>query len=241
MLDVYPSWELEIRYNYSLLSGEAQVRLKIAGICNTDLGLRQGSLNLRGVPNHEFVGIVEEVPGHLGWIGKRIVGEIGAAGGVYHAHRAERSTRCPKRAALEISSRGSTFAEHPLLLVLNLHEASPEIPQWIHIYPTDRLVVECMGSQEGFHLTHRWVRPRGTLIMKSTDRITVEARPIAIAMDEVAAISSRFGLSPYALRLLQRGLVDVFPLIHARHVLPEVAQAFERAREGMSKVLLDVS
>ncbi len=318
MLAVYLNRGLEIRSDYPVPSpppGEARVRVKIAGICKTDLELMRGYLNFRGVPGHEFVGVVEEAPDHPEWIGKRVVGEINAACGICPTCRAGRPTHCPNRTTLGISGRDGAFAEYLLLPVSNLHEVPPEVPdeaavfveplaaaleilQQIHIHPTDRVVVlgdgklgqlvaqvlqltgcdllvigrnrnkldllarrgiptarvdevgmlsadvvvECTGSPEGFHLARRWVRPRGTLVLKSTYHGTVEANLTMVAVDEVAVIGSRCGPFPPALRLLQQGLVDVLPLIHARYPLREAAQAFEHAaRKGVLKVLLDVS
>ena len=41
---------------------EARVRVRCAGICNTDLELLRGYYPFTGVPGHEFVGIVERGP-----------------------------------------------------------------------------------------------------------------------------------------------------------------------------------
>src|SRR5687767_9523708 len=37
-------------------AGETRVRVRVAGICATDLALRRGYLGFAGVPGHEFVG-----------------------------------------------------------------------------------------------------------------------------------------------------------------------------------------
>jgi len=39
---------------------EALVRVKLAGICNTDLEIVRGYMGFRGVLGHEFVGVVEK-------------------------------------------------------------------------------------------------------------------------------------------------------------------------------------
>lgn len=57
-----------------LLAGECRVAVTLAGICRTDLELARGYLGFRGVPGHEFTGVVTEGPAHLK--GKRVVGEI---------------------------------------------------------------------------------------------------------------------------------------------------------------------
>ncbi|HNR36662.1 MAG TPA: alcohol dehydrogenase catalytic domain-containing protein, partial [Candidatus Hydrogenedentes bacterium] len=40
--------------------GEALIRVLTAGICNTDLEILRGYMGFRGVPGHEFVGVVEQ-------------------------------------------------------------------------------------------------------------------------------------------------------------------------------------
>ena len=57
--------------------GEALIRVRLAGICGTDLELVRGYYPFTGVPGHEFVGEVVESP-VTSWIGKRVVGEINA-------------------------------------------------------------------------------------------------------------------------------------------------------------------
>ena len=47
--------------------GEALVRVRVAGICNTDLELVRGYYPYAGVPGHEFVGVVEEATGAPEW------------------------------------------------------------------------------------------------------------------------------------------------------------------------------
>ncbi len=60
--------------------GESIVRVRMAGICGTDLELARGYMSYRGVPGHEFVGeVVETKTGALA--GRRVVGEINAACG----------------------------------------------------------------------------------------------------------------------------------------------------------------
>ena len=63
--------------------GECRIRVGLAGICGTDLEILKGYAGYRGIPGHEFVGVVEDAgDGDRHWIGKRVVGEINAACGV---------------------------------------------------------------------------------------------------------------------------------------------------------------
>src|SRR5258705_8262596 len=54
-----------------LRPGWALVRVRMAGICNTDLEILRGYHNFRGTPGHEFVGEVQEVGGVSAAGGKR--------------------------------------------------------------------------------------------------------------------------------------------------------------------------
>ena len=110
---------------------------------------------------------------------------------------------------------------------------------------TDRafdISVECTGNPEGFDLARRALRPRGTLILKSTyaGKLTLDASSLVV--DEITVIGSRCGPFPKALQLLAQGRVDVEGLIQARYPLTEGLTAFERAqRRGVLKVLLEMS
>ena len=110
-----------------LADGEAVVRVRLAGVCGTDLELRRGYYPFTGVPGHEFVGIVEEAPSAPEWIGRRVVGEINATCGTCATCRAGRRTHCPARTVLGIRGRAGAFAERLALPVLNLHEVPPAV------------------------------------------------------------------------------------------------------------------
>ena len=111
-----------------LADGEAVVRMRLAGICGTDLELLRGYYPFTGVPGHEFVGIVEEAPSAPEWIGRRVVGEINAACGTCATCRAGRRTHCPARTVLGIRGRAGAFAERLALPLLNLHEVPAAVP-----------------------------------------------------------------------------------------------------------------
>lgn len=104
------------------------------------------------------------------------------------------------------------------------------------------LSVECTGNPAGFEIARRALRPRGTLVLKSTyaGQLTFDASSLVV--DEITLIGSRCGPFPAALQLLASGQVDVEPLIHARYSLSEGLAAFERAStRGVLKVLLAMS
>ena len=103
------------------------------------------------------------------------------------------------------------------------------------------LVVECSGSAQGLELALRLVRPRGTIVLKSTvaAQSTLHLAPIVI--DEIRLQGSRCGPFVPALRALSQRRFDVLPLISARYSLDEGLEAFEQAgKKGVLKVLVQV-
>jgi threonine dehydrogenase-like Zn-dependent dehydrogenase len=101
------------------------------------------------------------------------------------------------------------------------------------------LVVECTGRAEGFDVGRRLVRPRGTIVLKSTYHGMVEIDLSRLVVDEVQIVGSRCGPFPAAMRLLAEGLIDVIPLIEAEYSLDKALLAFEHAgQRGARKVLL---
>ncbi len=105
------------------------------------------------------------------------------------------------------------------------------------------LVVEATGSPCGFRQALEAVRPRGTIILKSTyapqDPPTFDSAKIVV--DEITLIGSRCGRFAPALDLLAQGKVDIKSLIDHRLTLDEGVRGFElAAQSGVLKVLLSV-
>jgi threonine dehydrogenase-like Zn-dependent dehydrogenase len=292
-------------------AGEALIRVRLSGICGTDLELVRGYYPYAGVLGHEFVGEVVESP-DSSWIGARVVGEINAACGMCQACLAGRPTHCENRTVLGIVGRDGVHAEYTRLPLANLHRvpdsvadeaavftepiaAAVEILQQVHVLPTDRVlligagrlgqlvaqvlaltgcrlsvvarheqqrallasrgiamiaakdveprrwdvVVEATGAPSGFDLARVALRPRGTLVLKSTyhGEITLDLAPFVV--DEITIVGSRCGPFAPALHLLERGDVDPTPLIAGRFPLREAVEAMRVAGEpGTMKVLL---
>ena len=291
---------------------EALVRVRVSGVCGTDLELTRGYYPFTGIIGHEFVGDVLESP-DPSWVGARVVGEINADCGACEACRAGRPTHCEDRTVLGIAGRDGAHAEYLRLPLRNLHRvpdsvsddaavftepiaAAVEILQQVHVLPTDRVllvgagrlgqlvaqvlaltgarlavvakhdhqkallkargietitaaeveprrwdvVVEATGSPSGFDLAARALRPRGTLVLKSTYRgdITLALAPFVV--DEITIVGSRCGPFAPALRLLERGEIDPLPLIAERYPLSRAVEAMEAAaRPGTMKVLIE--
>ncbi|HEY3312142.1 MAG TPA: alcohol dehydrogenase catalytic domain-containing protein [Anaerolineales bacterium] len=301
--------------------GEALVRIRLAGVCGTDLELVKGYYPFTGIPGHEFVGEVVQVqpPGsglpsatQTDLVGRRVVGEINASCGACEQCRNGRPTHCENRSVLGITNRDGVFAEYTSLPLQNLQfvpddvpdeiavfteplAAALEIQQQVQIHPGDRVlligagrlgqliaqtlaltgadlqvlarhplqkklliergvklidesaikpwrwdvVVEATGSPAGFELARKAIRPRGTIVLKSTYKGDVTLNLSSIVVDEINICGSRCGPFEPALRLMQQKMVDPTILIAARYGLNEGLQAFEKAAErGVLKVLV---
>lgn len=294
-------------------SNEALVKVRMAGICSTDLELVKGYYPYTGILGHEFVGEVVSAP-DTSWVGRRVAGEINAVCGKCEACQNRRPTHCENRTVLGIANRNGVFAEFTSLPLENLHAvpdsvsdemavfveplaAALEIQQQIQIQPSDRVlvigagrlgqliaqtlaltgcdlqvaarhahqqnilttrgirltseteiqpgkwdvVVEATGSADGFNLGRRAVRPRGTMVLKSTYKGDMSVNFSSIVVDEITLIGSRCGPFEPAVRLLEKCEVDPSVLVSARYKLSDAVEAFEKAAQpGVLKVLLEI-
>jgi threonine dehydrogenase-like Zn-dependent dehydrogenase len=102
------------------------------------------------------------------------------------------------------------------------------------------IVVEASGSPSGLELGLTRVRPRGTVVMKSTYAGRYPLDPAGLVVPEVSLVGCRCGPFAGALRLLRDGLVDPRPLIHRTFPLSQGLEALAWAqRPGVLKVLID--
>lgn len=296
-------------------AGDALIRVRMAGICNTDLEIVKGYMGFRGIPGHEFVGTVEKVNERKRSLaGKRVVGEINCVCGVCDYCTGGLSRHCPERTTLGISGRDGAFAEYLTLPAENLHEvpdnvtdeeavfteplaAAFEIVEQVSIKPTDRIVVlgdgklgllcafvlaltgaevtlagnnqhklaiareagigtclakdlpvdkrhdvvvEATGAPAGLQKALECVRPRGTIVLKSTVASTREVDLNKIVIDEVTLIGSRCGPFEPALRALSDRTINVMPLVSGIFPVGDALEAFKAAgQKGSLKVLID--
>lgn len=104
------------------------------------------------------------------------------------------------------------------------------------------IVVEATGTPTGLHLAAARVRPRGTLVVKSTYHGDISFNMTDMVIREITIMGSRCGPFPPALDLLDRQLVDVGPLIEATYGLEQGVEALNRAgTQGVKKVLFKMS
>lgn len=102
------------------------------------------------------------------------------------------------------------------------------------------VVVEATGSASGFASASAMLRPRGTLVLKSTFAGKSEVDLSQLVVNEINLVGSRCGPFDAALRLLKQGLVDVRPLISATYPLSDAVTAFgQAAAPDVLKVLVD--
>ena len=115
-----------------LRPGWALVRVRLAGICNTDIEILRGYHAFRGTPGHEFVGEVAEVncvpaSTRKKWLGRRVAGEINVSCSAYGYRpvcdfcRRGLRTHCARRTVLGILGLDGAFAEYLALPLENLH------------------------------------------------------------------------------------------------------------------------
>jgi len=292
--------------------GEALVRVRLAGICATDLELVKGYYPYNGVLGHEFVGEIINAPDALERVGQRVVGVINAMCWKCETCKRGDHSHCENRTVLGIVNRHGAFAEYLTLPLENLVPvpravsdemavfteplaAALEIQEQVLIKPTHRvmvigagrlgqliayllkltgcdlrvvarhdsqrklldgvgvvwigedevherkmdIVVEVTGSQAGFALARKAVRPRGTIVLKSTYAGNIDMDLSSVVVDEVTLIGSRCGPFVPALQLMEMGLVDPRLLINANYPLEEGIAAFHLAAQpGVFKVLL---
>jgi len=293
--------------------GEVLVKVRLAGVCGTDLELTQGYGRFEGVLGHEFVGIVAGGSGPLA--GKRVVGEINCVCGRCDMCAGGLSSHCRRRSVVGIAGRAGVFSEYVVLPERNCIEvpasvrdeeavfaeplaAAYQVTRQVKIEPrmsvavlgTGRLgllvaqvlalrgckltafgrnpktlglldrkrirtaiiseqpasqdfdvVVDCTGSPEGFRIGLGLVRPRGTLVLKTTctGQQAVDLTPVVV--NEITVLGSRCGSMSEALSALARKEIEVASMIS--HVLPlsEGLKAFQLAAEPECiKVLLKV-
>ena len=133
-----------------LRPGWALVRVRLAGICNTDIEILRGYHDFHGTLGHEFVGEVVRVASarDRSWIGRRVVGEINlACAGLGFRKpcsycRRGIPTHCARRRVLGIIGHDGAFAEYLALPTVNLHRVPADISDEAAVF-TEPLAAAC--------------------------------------------------------------------------------------------------
>ena len=101
------------------------------------------------------------------------------------------------------------------------------------------VVVEASGSESGFATALELVRPRGTIVLKSTFHGTPTWNASRVVVEEITVVGSRCGRFAPAVELLASGRIDVTRLIDSEMPLSDGVDAMnEASRKGALKILL---
>jgi threonine dehydrogenase-like Zn-dependent dehydrogenase len=291
---------------------ESLIKVRLAGICGTDLEILEGYMAYHGILGHEFIGTVVKSK-NKDLVGKRVVGEINVGCEKCNLCKEGMQRHCPNRSVLGILNRDGAFAEYLSLPEKNLHvlpdyisdeqavfvepiAAAFEIreqvflkPDWKiaivgdgrlaqlivsvlkttcqditcygkHKYKLERLekmeiktrigisekdghffdfVVEATGSNSGFLDALKLVKPRGSIILKSTisSKENLDLTPAVV--NEISLVGSRCGPFRPAIEAIANGTVSVEGLIHSIYPLDRFKEAFEEARKSnVLKIIL---
>jgi len=102
-------------------------------------------------------------------------------------------------------------------------------------------VVECTGSRMGLPDAVDLVRPRGTIVLKSTFHDPLKWNPSRVAVDEITIVGSRCGPFEAALDLLEKKKVVTEPFLTAIYPFGKWETALKRARrKDTFKILLEM-
>lgn len=138
---------------------QALLKIRRAGICNTDLELMAGYKEFSGILGHEFV--AEVVSGELA--GRRVVGEINVTDGTCEMCQRGIPSQCLNRNAIGIDKHPGAFADYLALVSRNLYPvpddvsdemavfveplaAALQVTEGVHISPRDRVVLIGAGK-----------------------------------------------------------------------------------------------
>lgn len=109
-------------------SGEALIRMRLAGVCDTDLQLARGYMSYRGVLGHELVGEVIDADDRS-WLGRRVVADINAGCGECIECRLHLGHHCAQRTVLGIVGRDGAMAERlttPMRCLVAVPDSVPD-------------------------------------------------------------------------------------------------------------------
>ena len=76
------------------------------------------------------------------------------------------------------------------------------------------------------------LKPRGTLVLKSTYHGSFDFNPAPLVINEINVVGSRCGSFAPALRLMDLGLIDPTPLISETVPFDRITEIFQRPAAG---------
>jgi alcohol dehydrogenase len=136
MLGLYYDGELQLRDDLPMpvrAPGEALIKVLAAGICHTDIEIVRGYMGFKGIPGHEFVGLIEEADDPR-MVGVRVVGDINCSCGACPMCLEGKANHCATRMTLGISGKDGAFAEYLTLPLCNLHTLPDTMPLYTAVF-----------------------------------------------------------------------------------------------------------
>ena len=125
-LILHTEWQIP-----ELDEGESLVRVRLAGVCSTDLEIAKGYFGFQGTLGHEFVGTVEKVkssePESRAWVGKRVVASINFADRYSSEYATYGLEHHPRRNVLGIFNWDGAMADFVRVPIDNLYEVPDEV------------------------------------------------------------------------------------------------------------------
>lgn len=103
------------------------------------------------------------------------------------------------------------------------------------------VVVDCTGSADALPLAMQLVRPRGTIVLKSTHAAAAPVNLTSLVVNEVNLVGSRCGPFADAAAMLARREVDVTAMVTKTYKLDQALEALDAAEDPANiKVLLQI-
>lgn len=101
------------------------------------------------------------------------------------------------------------------------------------------VIIEATGSETGFNTALKYIKPKGTIFLKTTIHKNININISKIVVDEIKIIGSRCGNFDQALYFLKNKIIDVIPLIQKIYMFNDFKKAFnEASKKGSLKILL---
>lgn len=113
---------------------EVLVKVRLAGICTTDLEMVKGYYEFTGIPGHEFVGEVVDAPSAKDLVGKRIVADINVVCGKCESCLTGHGNHCENRTVIGIKNRNGVFGEYITLPLANLNVIPDTVEDEIAVF-----------------------------------------------------------------------------------------------------------
>lgn len=138
--------------------------------------------------------------------------------------------------------RLTVLGRHPEKLQILADRGIPTKHESASLSPGFDVVIEATGTAAGFKLAREYIRPGGTIVLKSTYHGQTAVDMTALVVHEITVVGSRCGPFPTAIALLEEHAVDVQSLIHKRFPIEQGADAFKHAAtKGVLKVILEMN